>query len=796
MVRNVLSSTLRHLARNRLYGAISVVGLAVGVWLALVAALIIHNQLSYDHFIPGYRNVYFAVHVLTPRGRPPNYMELSNSRVAGLLKLRFGEVQDATRLLPDTVTLRHGQIEANESIYWADPNAFDLLPLPVLFGDSKSALRRADGIAITLSSARKYFGRDDARGQTLSLDDSHVMTVTAVLEDLPLNATQLQTGIFASGLASFSKLSAIDRLPENAPHSTVLRIDVNTLLKLAPGASVQRLQARLPALMHEVWPQSGIVSTASLQLLRLDRVHTFAGLDPSFEGKVIMLSVVAIVTLLIACFNFINLLTARSAGRALEVAIRKASGASRRVLVLQFLGESLLYVAIATALAVALAEWSLPAVNAFFNSGARFDYWREPALIGCVIVGAILVGLLAGAYPAFVLSAFRPVLVLKGWISHSRAMARIRESLVALQFTVLIALLICTGVVYEQQVFATHASMRLPTDQMLMVESPCNAAFVTEVRALAGVRGTACASSEPLGTNVGGVPLVATDGSTQLIGMAIAESGVFDLYGLHPLAGRLPTPPGNGTQLDTDHLVVNETAAHRLGFATAAAAVGRSIRSLGDPDHPRSTQIVAVVPDVLVDSVRRPIVPTAWLYIPPAFNLINIKLTGEQIPATLAAIDRLWRATGGKGPINRYFLEARLQSRYLDILREAQAFGAFSAIAVILACVGLVGLSASAAERRTREIGIRKAMGAETGDVVRLLLWQFSRPVLWASLIAWPVAAYAMRSWLQGFAYHIDLDARLFTLAAALALGVALITVATHSMRLARAKPIVALRYE
>jgi len=796
MVRNVLSSTLHHLARNRLYGAISVVGLAVGVWLALVAALIIHNQVSFDHFIPGYRNVYFAVHVLTPRGRPPNYMELTNSRVASLLKLRFGQIQDATRLLPDTVTLRHGQIEANEQIYWADPNAFDVLPLPVLFGDLKTALRRADGIAITQSMARKYFGRDDARGQTLSVDDSHVMTVSAVLQDLPLNATELQTGLFASGLASFSKLSAIDKLPENAPHSPVLRIDVNTYLKLAPGASPERLQAKMPAFMHEIWPLSGMLSSASLQLLRVDRVHTFAGLDPSFEGKVIMLSVVAIVTLLIACFNFINLLTARSAGRALEVAIRKTSGASRRILVAQFLGESLLYVGVATALAVALAEWSLPAVNAFFNSGARFDYWREPTLIGCVILGAILVGILAGAYPAFVLSAFRPVLVLKGWITHSRAMARIRESLVALQFTVLIALLICTGVVYQQQLFATHESLRLPTDQMLIVESPCNAAFVTEVRALPGVRGTACASGEPLGTNVGGFSLAATDGSSQLIGMAIAESGVFDLYGLKPIAGRLPTPPGNGTQVDTDHLVVNETAAHRLGFASAPAAAGQSIRSLADPDHPRSVQIVAVVPDVLVDSVRRPITPTAWLYVPPAFNLINLKLTGRQIPETLAAIDRLWRTTGGKGPINRYFLKTRVESRYLDLVREAQAFGAFSAIAVVLACVGLVGLSASAAERRTREIGIRKAMGAETADVVRLLLWQFSRPVLWASLIASPIAAYAMHSWLHGFAYHVDLDLRLFTLAAALAFGIAVLTVATHSVRLAQAKPIVALRYE
>jgi putative ABC transport system permease protein len=734
------------------------------------------------------------VHVLTPRGHPPNYVLFTNSRVAGLLKLRSAAVQDTTRLLPDSVTLRHGSMEANEAIYWADPNAFDLLPLPTLFGDLKAALQRPDGIAISRSIARKYFGRDNPLGETLSVDGTHVMTVTAVLADLPVNATHLQSGVFASGLASYSRLSVIDKLPGNAPRSPTMRIDVHTYLRLAPGAPIERVQPQMPALMHEIWPLSGTLATASLRLLRVDQLHTFSGLDPGFAGKVIMLSVVAVVTLLIACFNFINLLTARAAGRALEVAIRKTAGASRRLLILQFLGESLIYVLAATLVAVVLAEVSLPSVNAFLNSGARFDYWREPVLIAWIAGGALFVAILAGTYPAFVLSAFRPVIVLKGWGSHSRARAHIRQTLVTVQFAVLIALLICTGVVYQQRRYATQESMRLPTDQMLIVWSPCNAAFVAELRALPGVRGTACASYEPLGTNGSGVSAVAKDGSVQLIAAAPVEFGVFALYGLQPIAGRLPTI-SDASQPDSAHCVINETAARRLGFASAAAAIGQPMREQGT-DGMYDVQIVGVMPDFLLGSVEKPIQPTAWFYIPPAFNLINVKLTGRQMPETLAAIDRLWRATGGTGVINRYFLNDYVQNLYLGLLREAQAFSAFSLITVLLACVGLLGIAASTADRRTREMGIRKAMGAGTRDIVRLLIWQFSRPVLWANLLAWPIAAYAMRGWLRGFAYHVDLDVRLFAGAAVVALAIALLTVGMHSVRLAQAKPVAALRYE
>ncbi len=269
------------------------------------------------------------------------------------------------------------------------------------------------------------------------------------------------------------------------------------------------------------------------------------------------------------------------------------------------------------------------------------------------------------------------------------------------------------------------------------------------------------------------------------------EPSLFDLYGIKPVAGR------NSGSSDGTYYLLNETAARRLGFATPSDAIGYVLPTHGGIALHQAS-VIGVVPDFSMDSVEHRIEAQGFLVSPndPVFNLISVKLTGQQIPETLSAIDRLWKATGSKGPISRVFLAEQIQTMYLAMLREAQLFGVFAAVAVLLACLGLLGLVASIAERRTHEIGIRKAMGADTGNIVRLMLRQFAKPVLWANLIAWPVTAYAMHHWLQGFAYHVDLAVWLFPAAAALALLIALLTVATHSILVARAQPVAALRYE
>jgi putative ABC transport system permease protein len=796
MFRNCLAAALRHLARYKLYTAISVLGLSVGLCTALLAALVIHNELSHDHFIPGYDRIYMAVTAITPPGQATIYKDSTNSFVGAQLALRFSEIQAVTRLVAGVAILRRTNVEAHEHVYWADPNAFQVLPLPVVAGDLKSALSRPDTIVLSRSIARKYFGRDAPLGETLVLKfDGHpetaALSVAAVIEDLPPNGTHLATGIFVSSLELWAPLHQLDTTPDNVPGSYV-GIGTQTYVKLAPHASLKRLLEALPAVTKALWSVPPQGWATALELVRMDRIDTNAWFNPGFSSRLLMISIVGFGILLIAGINFVNLLTARSARRAKEVSIRKLAGAQRRVLVLQFLSESIAYVTAGSIVAVALTELLLPYVNGFLTTGATFRYWQDPALIGAIALAALLLGTLAGAYPALVLSAFRPLRVLTGETRQSRGSGMMRRLLVAAQFSILIGLIIAAAVVYQQRQFATQDALRVDTDQMLLIRSPCNTGFISQLRALQGVRGVACSTFNLV--DHGGINVWLVNdkvGVPQLIYRIVVEPSLFELYGIKAVAGRTSGSPG-GT-----YYLINETAARHLGFARPSDAIGYQA-PVYDAKPPQKVSVIGVVPDFSLGSVEHTIEAQGFVVTAkdPGFDLISVKLTGHQIPETLSAIDQLWMATGSKTPISRVFLEERIQIMYLAMLREAQLFGVFASVAVVLACLGLFGLAASIAERRTREIGIRKALGAETRSILWLLLRQFSAPVIWASLVAWPVAAWAMRRWLQGFAYHVDLSVWLFLAAAAVALLIALLTVSAHSILVARAHPVAALRHE
>jgi putative ABC transport system permease protein len=805
MLRNYVAVMLRHLARNQLYVCISSVGLAVGFCAATLAGVILRNELTYEHYIPGYGHTYLAAAVAVPTGRPPLYNLESPSFVASVLKLNFTQIRAVTRIAAADVQLRHGQTEAKEKIYWADPNTFDLLSLPVFAGDLREALRRADGIVLTRSSAEKYFGRDDPLGQSILLDDTHPMTVTAVIDDLPVNGTVLESGIFASGLAAYSALSKCDRNAAEIARGGGVVLCGRTYVQLAPQTPMDRLQRAIDGFVARTYPQMpGMKMT--LQLIRIDRVHLFDGLNPGVQARLAVVSAVALAILFGSCVVFVNLSTARSARRALEVGVRKACGASRIHLILQFLGESLMYAALAAGLGLALAHLVLPSVNAFLDSAGHLDFSGDPALVGAIVTGVLVVGVLAGSYPAFVLSAFRPSAVLKGSVLQSSG-ALSRQTLVVLQFAILIGLLIAASVMYRQCIYATHDALRVDSDQMLIIRSSCKPALVNALRALPGVRGADC-SSEALLDRMTFCNCRLKDGSPLAVDAIALDFGAFRLYGIKPLAGMLPTDDQDdtGRVQNASHVVINEAAVRRFGFTSPATAIGQPLpladgpEQLADmthasPEAAAANQIVAVVPDFSFD-VAAKIRPTFYVGAPHRYQLISVKLTGRDIPETLEAIDRISVATGTEKPLERFFLNEYIQNLYQLVLREAKVFGVFAAIAALLACLGLLGLSAAAAESRTKEIGIRKAMGAGTADILRMLLWQFSTPIIWATLLACPVSAVLLGRWLEGFADHVELSLLTFVAAGALALFIALATVLGHALIVARAKPVEALRYE
>jgi putative ABC transport system permease protein len=839
MLRHFLITALRSLAATRLQSAIAILGLAVGLWAAIVAGLLIVNQTSFDSFIPGSHSLYVVAMKNSFPGLVAPYGNASPHDLGSLLRQNFTEVRDVTRFGWNRTLMRRGDIRAKENVFWADPNFFALFALPVLHGDRDLALARPDGIVLPLSIARKYFGRDDVVGQTITLGQKqpHVMTVTAVIADLPQNASTLETivpeqaaqgepGIIASGKAPFSAIAEAEKHPNMGDETGRFNFDLNTVLKLAPGTDIAALEGHISRLMNTRLRLGPKNEPVKARLFRLDQVHIAKELSPGTATRLGIFAVVALLVLVLACVNFVNLSVARAARRAVEVGIRKAAGASRTMLAAQFLGEAAVQALIALLVAVALVEWTVSPVNAFLQTGAVFDYWRDPALMGLLVLGTLLVGVLAGAYPAFVLSSFRPQLVLKGGLDATRGTGLLRQILVGLQFAILIVMVAASWVVLDQYGYATRDALRVVTDQMLLMrDDKCDSPFEAGVRALPGVQGAACSTTAVLPEFFSAQTVKRQDGGDFTLNLASIGYGFLDLYGLKPVTGRFfardhsDAIPDDAAATYTAHYVINETAVRKFGFASAQAAIGKPIW-FGTPSAKRGTPpksvggnyfdskeavlngvVIGVVRDFSLYPNERPVLPMAYSVGWPTANapptqLFHVKLRGHDIPETLAAIDRLWARTQNGALMERTFVNTYVQNLVIAVLRQGQAFGILAGIAVLLACLGLFALSIATAERRTKEIGIRKAMGASSRDIVLLLLWQFLKPVLWAGLIAMPLAWWLMQRWLSGYAYHIALGPWPFLAAAAMAVVIALATVITHAILMARAVPATALRYE
>ena len=538
-------------------------------------------------------------------------------------------------------------------------------------------------------------------------------------------------------------------------------------------------------------------SSNALELVRIDHINRHEGLTPGVTSKLALTLLLGFAILLVATVNYINLFTARADQRALEVGIRKASGATNGVLMRQFLAESFVYAALGTLLAIAFTEWSLPYVNAFLNTGATFHYWREPGLLRLLVATPVVVAFSPVPGRRCRIAPFAQA---SCWLARTADARRRRGAPVAGDAAVRPADLPDDfrerGLPAAGLRAAQGAAVN--TDQMLMMWAPCREAFLNDLRQVPGVRGMACGGWQWLNEEPNRFTARARDGSPVNLWRVPVDLAVFDLYGLRPVAGRMTLDKaGREYPQDPSHYVINESAARRLGFRTAQEAVGQKIAIPSVvPGGAGGEEIIAVVPDFSLVSVEKAIMPTAYFFEPTQQHLLSIKLAAADIPATLAGIDRAWAATGAKEPANHFFLDQRLQQLYLSMLRQAQAFGVFAMVTVLLTAFGLIGLAMASVARRTREIGIRKALGARTGDVLQLLLWQFSKPVIWANLIAWPITAWAMQRWLNGFAYHVDLPLWLFPVAALVSVLIALGTVTAHSLRVAGAKAVVALHYE
>jgi putative ABC transport system permease protein len=810
VLHNYLAAACRHLLRGKLYSAINIVGLAVGFTAGLLIALFVHDEESYDRFWPHYDETYMVSTTVAITGEAPFTMDAVPAQVIAPLRSRLPAGVIVARAMAGSHAVRRGKIEANEDINWVDPSFFSVLRPLLIAGDLDSALKRPDALVLTQHIARKYFGDASPVGQLLEVDRNHPLRITAVIRDIPSNSF-LHGEIFGSGLASFAGLGALDaelsgtdskrygslgggmaaylRLPREVPPARIeaaLQAAVDQFRQVANYKDVRLFPKLLPVASIHLSPPStlgGVSSRGNPELLRT-------------------LALIGVVIVAMAGINFVNLMTARAGRRAVEIGVRKALGATPRDLIVQFIGESLLYSLAAMLIAVSLVELLLPAFNDFLQRDISLSYGGD---LGFALLVALVAGAGAGFYPALVLSRFRPAWVLRGKAVQSGSGGPVRQVLVVFQFAVLVCLLLATLVVYRQVQFALHEGLRFDKDQVLAIWTSCKGSFPAEVRKLPGVRSAACSGSMPLEGPVVTSGAEAADGTQAVVCSEAIEPGLLELYGLHPVAGRFFSASRPGERLSRGGegvfigpVVLNETAVRKMRFRSPQDAIGQTLRHPPGSHTTRTdvSEIIGIAPDVPSASVRDPVLATVFHTDVDRLLLLSVKLAGAQVPETLSAIDELWKRTGEPRPIERVFVDQAVQERYLGELRQGKMFAAFACIGLFIACLGLFGLAAFTAERRTKEIGVRKAMGATRGEIIGMLLWQFTRPVLIANLIAWPVGFYLMSRWLQGYAYHIELSPWIFLAAGALAVAIAWLTVSSHALLVARARPATALRHD
>ncbi|MGH6827375.1 MAG: FtsX-like permease family protein, partial [Rhizomicrobium sp.] len=631
--------------------------------------------------------------------------------------------------------------------------------------------------------------------------------VTGIAADLPHN-TQVSGDVFIPNTSAADPMSP-------GRKQTWLSSSGFSYVELEPGADPTLVVQKLAALFDrsvDLGKLVGMKLRASQvfvsRLTPFRDVHLssdrYGGMTPGGSWTMVYgFAVIAVLILLVACFNFTNLATARAMVRAKEISLRKVVGARRGQLVVQFLTESVLIAAISLVLAFALSELLLPFFDRMVGEPIALDYLQDwPLALGLVGL-AVLTGLLAGAYPALILSAFRPALALRHQAQTVHGSGLVRTVLVVLQFAVSIGLGIAALVVFQQISFAHAIDLGLTKDGVVVVSTngmmPApRQSFVRALAADPALKGAALSGDVPFsGDNSNTIVQVPGEPGNNVIREVGTGPDFFSLYGIKLLSGRPLRPDDEERRHFPFNVVINEAMAKRIGD-TPESALGKSFFAADDGQnftHKSRATVVGVTADFKFEGDRKTIVPTFYAFFPD-MSMVSVKVPANGVSEALSAIDRTWHAFAPSLAIHRYFLDADFEKEFQADEKQGRVFGLFVGIAILIACLGLFGLAAFSTERRTKEIGIRKAFGARRRDIVFLLLWQFSIPVLLANLVAWPIAYYYLHRWLEGYAYRIDLNPLYFLAAGAGALLIAWATVYAHALRVARANPISALRYE
>ncbi len=794
MLGNYVKIALRNMRRQKGYSIINIVGLAVGIACTIFILLWVRDELSFDRFHKNADRIYRVVFSTSDDDLTPTNANGAFG-VGPALKKDFPEVLEVVRIrkMGQGVKRYVGYKDKKNyelRFFFAEPSILSVFDFPLIKGNPATVLDDPNSIVLTEETAKKYFGNEDPMGKTIEADpynDGNLMLfqVTGIAQNVPPNSH-----LHFDFLASYSSLKEdTEEFSGFYQHYTYAL--------LSGKLAAESLNPKLLDFLHRNWRKNPWY-TISLQPLLDIRLHSRLKSEVEPTGNILyvyIFSAIAVFVLLIACINFMNLTSARAVKRAKEVGLRKVVGARKNQLVRQFLGESLLLSLFSTSVAVILVVFFMPLFNRLTGKGIALSFLGNPSFVLGIAAIAFVVGVIAGIYPAFFLSAFQPIDTLKSRTGYSFSGTVLRKGLVIFQFALSIGIIFSTLLVQKQMNHIRSTNLGYDKEQIMVI--PLNKdlrrnyeGFRNALLENPGIENTTTSSYVP--TRGSGHLDFRFEGNEENIGQVIysVDKEFIDTYGLKLLAGK------NIQNLPTDNktleFLASEMTVQEAGYSSRRDAVGKAVSVEEYKGH-----ILGVVNDINIYSLH--IEPYSICYVLTPIrghNYMSVRILPQNVSETISYIQKTWKTMIPYYPLDYFFLDASFEQMHIADKKMGEIFSVFSILAIFVACMGLFGLATYTAEQKTKEIGVRKVLGASVPNIYLLLSREFLKWVALANLIAWPVAYYAMHNWLQNFAYRVMIGWEIFLLSAGMALSISIITVSYQSIKAAVANPVDSLRYE
>ena len=818
MIRNYFKVALRSIFRDKLTAFINISGLALAMACAMLIYLFIVDEVSYDKYHSKAERMYRVTRSFhSPEGETSLHLANVAPPIGPLLKNDFGEIETLARTINFDVVIaleENGQLKmmnTENQAFLAEPAIFNIFDIELKSGDPIKSLERPFTIMLSEESAKRYFNSENIMGKRLRVNNTFDLEITGVYKDFPL-----QSHWHPEFLISFITLENENIYGREGLETNWGNNSFGTYLVLQEGADPKKLESSLPSFLDKHFgnyaranwgvPADWVASkSTTLYVQKVTDIHLHSHLDDEIEANgnitnVYMMETIGLFIILIACFNFINLSTARATKRAKEVGLRKVVGAFRAQLINQYLSESVLTAFLALILAIGIAYSALGILNAFTNKALTLDLFRNIPLTAGLILFAVIIGILAGIYPAFVISSFKPALTLKGQQGMVSGKNFIRKGLVVSQFAISIVLIIATIIIFKQLDYLNSRDLGYDKNQVVTLPYYSELAtsyetFYNELANAASIKNVARSSRIPTGRLLDsyGEPRVLKGDSLVDVNMNLksisTDTEFFDTYGIGVSSGR----EFSKEILTDDSLafVINESAAKKIGWENPEDYMDKEFQYADVKG-----KLIGIVKDFHFESLHEEITPMIFLQRNNNYNVLSIKIAGNEMQNGLAHLEKVWKTFLPSRPFDHQFLSERYRALYESEQKQSQLFTAFSGLAIFIASLGLFGLATFNTMQRVKEIGIRKVLGASVSNIVGLLSKEIVILILVANLISWPIAWYFMNQWLDTFAYHIEMNAFAYLLAAISAVLIALITVSSQTIKAAMSNPAKTLRYE